>query len=283
MNNVIVGLKRFITNKNTVTIIGIFLGILVLYIGYNYKINQETKLVKMPFAKETIQPRTKITEDMIEYGMVPMARLKGSVIKDGGYIVGKYTKVNTIIPAGSLIYGDTIVEKKALPDSSLIDVPSDLIVFNLKVTMDSTYGNSIFPGNYIDIYFKAKSDDGKIMVGRVIKNIKVLAVKDSAGKHVFENEEEDRVPSTILFAVPSDMHLLLRKSTFMEELEVELIPVPTSESYKPDPGAVEISSTYITEFINSKTTYVPEDVIVPPTPEKPINPPKPEVPEKPKE
>ena len=76
--------------------------------------------------------------------------------------------------------------------------------------MTSSYGNSIYPGNYIDIYLKAinKVEEGqqatqdKIMVGKLLKNIKVLAVKDSNGEAVFSNLDEQRTPAMVIFAVP---------------------------------------------------------------------------------
>ena len=67
MGNIGVALKRFLSNKNTVTIIGIVLGIVVLYIGYNMRVKQAINPVKVPFAKEEIASRTLITEDMIGF------------------------------------------------------------------------------------------------------------------------------------------------------------------------------------------------------------------------
>ena len=38
-------------------------------------------------------------------------------------------------------------------------------------------------------------------------------VKDSSGRHVFENSSEARTPAYMLFALPEDMHLLFRKAS----------------------------------------------------------------------
>ena len=45
MNNLIVGIKKFFTNKNTVTVVGVVLAIIVLYAGYNMRINQAITLL----------------------------------------------------------------------------------------------------------------------------------------------------------------------------------------------------------------------------------------------
>lgn len=65
MNNLKASMKKFLGNKNTVTILGIIVCLVVLYIGYNYRINSKVELVQVPYARETIQPRTYIKKDMI--------------------------------------------------------------------------------------------------------------------------------------------------------------------------------------------------------------------------
>ena len=78
MNNLTKSMKKIIGNKNKVTIIGVVLSVIILYIGYNYRIDQQVKLTRVPYANQTIQPKTKITADMIEYMNVPASFLKGT-------------------------------------------------------------------------------------------------------------------------------------------------------------------------------------------------------------
>lgn len=266
MGNLGFKIKRFLQNKNTVTIIGVALIVGIIYFGYNYRIKQATNPTKVPYAKTTIQPRTKITEDMIGYMDVMPSMINKSTITNIKYIVGKWSNYNTIIPEGSLFYTQTVVTSDQLPDSALITIPEGYTPFNLSVNVNSTYGNSIFPNNYIDVYFKYLNSDGKVTVGKLIENVKVLAVKDRNGKHVFENSDEERVPSIIIFAVPEDMHLLLRKATYLSnirEISAELIPVPTTESYSSEPGAIRLASTALKNFIELNTGTVPVDELPP--------------------
>ena len=88
---------------------------------------------------------------------VPMAMIKGSVITDTSKIINKYSRENTAIPEGSLFYQSAVVEKEDLQDSIIYDYPADegYTLVNLSVTTDTTYGNKMYPGNYIDIYIKA--------------------------------------------------------------------------------------------------------------------------------
>lgn len=255
MNNFIISLQKFFKNKNTVTIIGVVAIILILFFGYRYQIKKQVSPVSgIPVAKETIQPRTKIEEDDLEYiSVAPIVLQKGSVITNKALIVGKYSNYNTIIPKGSMFYNDTVVNESQLPDSALIQVADGEVPYNFPVNMDTTYGNSIFPGNYIDIYMKAERKDGKLMVGKLLENVKVLAVKDSSGRHVFENSSESRTPAYLIFGVTPEINILLRKASYMSSYSVSLFPVPHGVSVEQEDGETTVTSQTLKDFINANT------------------------------
>ena len=96
------------------------------------------------------------------------------------------------------------------------------------------------------------------MFGKFISNIEVLDVKDSSGRHVFENSEEARTPAYMLFAVPEETHLLLRKALYLKNYDVELLLIPNTATLTED-QKVTVSSLQIEEFINSKTAFVSVD------------------------
>ena len=259
MNNLKASMKKFFGNKNTVTILGVILCLVILYIGYNYRINSKTELVAVTVAKQTIQPRTYITEDMIEIRNVPVELLNTSkYYTTSKSIVGKYSNYNTMIAKGSLFYTDLVVEEKDLPDSAFSGVPEGYTVINYPVTIASTYANSMAPGSHINIYYKSLNDDGEVMFGKFISNIEVLDVKDSSGRHVFENSDEARTPAYMLFAVPEETHLLLRKALYLTDYDVELLLIPNTATLSED-QKVTVSSLQIEEFINSKTAFVSVD------------------------
>ena len=259
MNNFIIGAKRFLQNKNTVTILGVLIIILILFFGYRYQINKMVSPVSgIPVAAETIQPKTLITSDMVEYiDVAPIVLQKGMVITDGNAVVGKYSNYNTVIPQGSMFYLDVVVDKSALPDSAFIELNENEVPYNFPVSMETTYGNSIYPGNYIDIYMKAENEDDELMVGKLIENVKVLAVKDSQGRHVFENSAEERVPSTLIFGLEPELNILLRKASYMGAFNTELFPVPHGVNVETEDNETIVSSQTLKEFINANT--VPND------------------------
>ena len=256
MNNIIVTVKRFFKNKNVVTILGVIIIMAIIYFGYNAQINSQVSPVRVPVAKQTIQPRQLITSDMVTYISVPAVGVSSNVVRSQSLIVGKYSNINTVIPEGSMFYQDVLIDAEDLPDSSFTQVREGEVPYNFRVTMESTYGNSIFPGNYIDIYMKAEDDSGQIMLGKLIENIEVLAVKDSSGKDVFENTSESRTPAYLIFGVSEELHILLRKAEFMSEYSVEVFPVPHGGAVDTG-GTPEVGTEYLRNFINSKTVNIP--------------------------
>ena len=153
---------------------------------------------------------------------------------------------------------ELVVEEKDLPDSAFSGVPEGYTVINYPVTIASTYANSMAPGSHINIYYKSLNDDGEVMFGKFISNIEVLDVKDSSGRHVFENSDEARTPAYMLFAVPEETHLLLRKALYLTDYDVELLLIPNTATLSED-QKVTVSSLQIEEFINSKTAFVSVD------------------------
>ncbi len=260
--------KKFVSNKNTITIIGVILCIVILYVGYNIRINQKVALSKVPYANQTIQPKTEITNDMISFMNVPASFIKGSYYSASDEIVGKYSKSDVMIAEGSLFYTEFLTDKANDNSSMFGNVGSNETVISYNVDMNSTYANSMMPDDVINVYFKAKGDDGTIMFGKFLSNIKILDIKDSDGQRVFENTNESRTPAYLLFALPEDMHLLFRKALYLSNsYEVELILVPNTKKLDKN-DVVNVSSKDIQDFINDKTKMVSVDEILSSTEDK---------------
>lgn len=267
MGNLVTNFKKFLQNKNTVTVIGVILAIIVLYFAYTMRINSAINPVAVPYASEQIPAGTQITESMISTREVPPAMLEGDVILNVGEIIDKYSAADTVIPEGSLFYKRSVVEKEQLPGNIILDYPKNYVLYNLPVDTNSTYGNSVYPGNYIDIWLKAvnkltddqiksgNKDADKIMYGKLISNVQVLAVKDSNGQAVFQNIDENRTPAMVVFALPQEYYVLLKKASYMRTYDTIIELVPTNESTKDEPGDIELSSDDLKEWINTHTAW----------------------------
>ena len=245
MNNIVVAVKKFFKNKNTVTLIALIVALGGLYWVYNLRIKMATKPVNVPYAVQVIGPRTYIAEEDIGTKKVPGGVVTGDVITNQIEIVGKYVNKDAVIPANGLFYRSAVVDWETISETIYSNIPDGHTIFYLPVTQNSTYGNSIYPGNYIDLYYyKGKDPDepNKIMIGKFIESIRVLAVTDGKGNNVFETVDQLQSPSYLIFSVDEELHLLLRKAVFDG---ADIFPVPRNEEYTKSPKPTSIVNAKI--------------------------------------
>lgn len=255
------GLNKFLKNKNTVTILGVLACLVILYAGYTMRINKKTALVDVYYANQTIQPKTKITEEMVSKTSVPEAFILGTYYKDYKQIVGKYSNYNTMIAEGSLFYTDLLVDEENLPDAIFYDVNEGERVVSFPVDTESTYGNAMMPGNLADIYVKMIDTNEKVVYGELLEKVEILGVKDSSGNNVFESTEETRTPAYMYFSLPEAKYLLFSSLNYIKdyfnEYEIEVVLVPNTVDYKDsDATATEVTSDYLYKFIVDKISQI---------------------------
>ena len=256
-------MKKIINSKNIVTILGIVILVGILFFFYAKRVDSAINPITVPYAKKQIAAGVKITADMVDTTEVPPSMVTDDTIKNLSDVIGKYSNADTIIPEGSLFTERNAVDKEKLPANIILDYPEGYVLYNLSVNTTTTYGNSIYPGNYIDLYLKAstKSIDGmtssnsKVVLGKLISNIQVIAVKDGDGKPVFKDLEERRAPAMIVFAVPEEYYILIKKVEYLRTYDAELITVPTNEGLKNEPGALTLSSESLKNWINEVTRW----------------------------
>lgn len=259
MGNLLTPFKKFLSNKNTVTIIGVLLGIVVLYIGYTWRVNQSISPKRVPYATQTLISGQEITEEMIGYTEIPGDTLKNmtNIVTDVNNIRTKLVSYDSKIPQNGFFFAENLIAPEDMPDSVFSKIKDGYTIFALNVDNDSTYGNSIFPDDTIDLYMTAKDENGLLIFGRFIKSIQVLAVKDSDGNNVFSNSADTKEPAVLLFAVPEDLFLLLSKANKLDEIEIN--PVPRNSSYSKNPAATEVESDYLKDFVITKTVTIPNE------------------------
>lgn len=245
-------LSKILKNKNTVTILGVAICIVILYVGYSIRINQKTALVDVWYANQTIQPKTLITADMVSKTQVPAAFIKGNYYKNYDDIIGKYSNYNTMIASGSIFYTDLLIEESSLPDSTIHKIEDGNKLVSYRVDTESTYGNSLMPGNLVDIYVKILTDDDKVVYGKLMEQVEILAVKSDDGKNVFDSSDEVLTPAYLYFGLPENKYLLFSALSYIKEefkeYNIDIVFVPNTMSYE-DKTAVQVTSTYLYNYI----------------------------------
>ena len=259
MNNFVIGLKRFFTNKNVVTIILVIVILVILYFGYSESIKQKTNPVSMPVAARKINPRTRITSDDIQYKQVANSMISENAIRYSGLILDKYTNINVTIPEGSMFYEEWLAEADDVPGNWIeqLNYEKGELGYYMDVDVESTLGNNVIPESYIDIYMKASDENETTMFGKLMKNVKVLVVHDASGNNVFDDSESNATPSKIGFAVNQDMYILLKKA---EYLNIDLVLAPRGSTV-PTEDYVIVTSSTLRDYIDAQTITVEEDIV----------------------
>ena len=253
MNSIV----RFLKNKNTVTVIGVIFGIAILYIGYTITLNKTVKPKQVPVAKTTIQPRTKITSDMIEYKDVPEAYISDNALTDENQILDYYSNYNTMIPAGSMFYKESVVKEEAMPNyvQSLLKEGEFGVAYNIKAA-ENTISWGIMPGDKIDLYMRVTSDEGSVMLGKLLENVEILAVTDEQGNNVYEVSDGSRTASKLVFGVKEDIFLLLLRSNY---LDVEIFPIQHGAWVEDAEATTKLTTQELIDYIKARTVQLSTD------------------------
>ena len=259
MNNFVIGLKRFITNKNVVTVVGVLAALGILFFGYTSSIKKETQPISIPVAAKKINPKTQITSEDVTYVQVASRMVGNGVIRSSGEIIGKYTNVNVTVPEGSMFYTDWLAEASKIPGNWIeqLDYEAGELGYYMDVNIENTLGNNVLPNTYIDIYMKANDENGTTMFGKLLKNIKVLVVHDGSGNDVFKDTASIGSPSKIGFAVSQDLYVMLKKA---EYLNIDLILAPRGSTV-PSQDYIIVTSATLRDYIDAQTITVEEDIV----------------------
>lgn len=265
MGNIVTTIRRFLSNKNTVTILGVLLGIVVLYVGYNYRVNNAIEKVNIPYAKKTIGSTEQITQDAIGTTEVlkSLTTSNKSLIATTSGVLNSTTpycvEIGTSVPQGAFFYKEQVVPCTSINSNAIKNMPDGYKPVTLKVDIQSTYGNSMQPGDYIDLYVKMTSDEGKVIYGEFITKLPILDVRDSNSKSIFYGTSKNGTPAYLLFGVPQELHLLISKANYVSG--VTLVPVPGNASYTSEVGETVVRSEYLRNEILKKTQNIPDEVI----------------------
>ena len=245
------GLKKFIINKTTVTLLGIVAGVAVLVGFYIYRVNNAINPTRIPVAKNEISATEEITAEDIEWVSISSSFLSNAnVITNTNDLIGKYVTTGTSISEGGMFYAEQVVEKRDLPNSVFEQIPDGYTIYQLEVEEESTFGNSIYPGDRIDLYILGEDPDtGRTVFGKFVQSIEVLAVRDRDGQNVFDVTSGGK-PAFLLFAVQTDLYRYLKIAERISSMEI--VPIPRNREYTENAGSTEYNNQ---QLINLITRY----------------------------
>ncbi len=253
MGNIFTTLKNFVKNKNTVTILCLLVGVAALWIGYSVRVKEATTPIRIPVAARELSAQSEIKQDDIQYIEINSKFLnKVNAFRNPSEIIGKYVNIGTSIPQGGLFYKAQVVSKSDLPKTLFDNIENGHTLYGLAVNNHTTYGNKIYPGTKIDLYLKA-TDNGKVVFGKLIESIEVLAVVDSSGNDVFSSTNPGS-PAELLFSVSDEYFSLLSRAEYISG--ITLIPVPRNSAYSSGDTKENISGEDLKNLIDAKSGLI---------------------------
>ena len=254
--NVMEKIKKLLLNRNTVTILGVLAGVIALWFAYSITLDKAVKPTRVPVAVKDIPAGSIITKDDIEYVDINRDVLKkASIITSSSQLINYYVNNNTSVTKGSMFYTSQVVKKDELIDRDLEIIPENYKIYWLSVDNTTTYANSIYPGDKIDLWLLTKVENNYVYEP-FITNIEVLSVKDSKGQNVFD-VNSGRTPAVLAFAVPNDIFIYLSKVGFLSGMK--LSPVPINKNNADKDATTEISNKELQTLIDSKSIITNPD------------------------
>lgn len=248
MASIINGIRKIFLNRNTATILAVFAGVIILWFFYNMMVENAISPQKVPIATRDITATEIITAEDYEYVEVNSDFLKNaSVIVNSNQLVGYYIANGTSVVKGAMFYKSQVVEKEDLVERDSENIPDGYSLYWLKVDNTTTYANSIYPGDKIDLWLKA-TDNGQIIYDEFIHSIDVLQVKDSKGQNVFDSTVP-KTPAWLSFAVKDDM--LKYFKAIENTTGMQLYPVPRNKLYTIEGQEVDYSNDLLKALIEN--------------------------------
>lgn len=253
MGNIIEKIKKMFLNRNSVTILGVIAGVIVLWVVYSMTLDKAVSPVKVPVANKDITAGTMITKEDIDYVEINSEVLKkATILTTSSQLIGYYVNNGTSITKGAMFYKDQVVDKSKLIERDLETIPEGQTIYQLKVDNTSTYANSIYPKDRIDLWLKGTMD-GQIFYEEFITSIEVLGVKDSKGQNVFDVSDGNRTPAYLTFAVDVDMFQYLKRVELLSQLQ--LYPVPRNKMYTTEQAETKYANEQLKVYIDSLSRF----------------------------
>ena len=233
----------------------VFLKVLLIFgcvaaiLAMNYLLFQmytakSLSLQKTYIAARDIPPRTCIEEtDLIEVS-IPESYLLDHTYTSKKDIVGRYTEIQGMIPAGSPFYRSMLYKEEDLPDRAAVQLKEGQTSFAMNTDVSSL--GSISAGMRADLYVTVERRGETPLSGCLLHNVRILSVKDHKGLEIGDPDSSG-IPYLVEAAVASEDIRLLT----LAESAGEIRMFPTSQSYQTDLEAELDETSEITQYLRS--------------------------------
>ena len=216
--------------------------LLTLHQAVELRTVQKLELVDTFVAARDIPPRTRIEESDLLTIQVPRAYLMDYICTKKEDIIGRYTEIAGMIPAGSPFYKAMLYEERELPDYPSTLLEEGQSAYSLAVDLTRSGGNPV-AGMYVDLFGTVMQKDGTMVSGAIIEHVRILSVKDVQGLSI-DDPNSSGLPYVVLLAVRSGDVAMLAQIEKVGEIRL----FASSESYRRGQEAIRVSESPIVEW-----------------------------------
>lgn len=195
----------------TLKILGIavsgFVLVILFFAAVELRSEQMLKLTKTYIAARDIPPRTRISEEELIEAEIAGDYLLDQAVCDKDQIIGKYTEIQGMIPAGSVFYRSMLKDLKDLPDYPTAQLRKGQSAYSLETDL-ARLGGTVVPGQRVDLFATILNRDSSTITGCLFQNVRVIAIKDHNGFDL-DDPSGTGTPYLAILAVRSeDMEVL---------------------------------------------------------------------------
>ncbi|MGN1343543.1 MAG: hypothetical protein ACI4U3_03130 [Traorella sp.] len=213
--------------KKHIGFIGIIVLILINVLLFKIILDKKLDLVEVPVAAVLIEPRTQISEDMIEVIKIPRAMINEDCVLDKEEAIHKYTEIEGMIPKGSLLYKSMLFDEDELPDYPALKLKQGQNVYSLATDLIKSSGNSLTNNQLVDIYVTFTSKKENPISDCLLMSVRIINVVDRKG--IDMKKSELNIPSVINLAVNEEYVSLLKKASEMGSIDLYATTFPQEE------------------------------------------------------
>lgn len=178
-----------------------FLGVILLDgLFVEMLIEKRSDVVTVCIASHDIAPRTKITEKDIAEIQVAAAYIEAKAYTSKEEIIGKYTEIQGMIPAGSPFYFTMLKEENELPDFASLQLKKGQASFILEI--DSAIANCFSAGQRVDVYYVGE------VSGILFEHARIIALRDKNGYSVLDSDSNKNAEKIEIAVSRSDTTIL---------------------------------------------------------------------------
>lgn len=155
----------------------------VLFVLYAQRTIGMTKICA---AVRDIPPRTLIGEEDLYETEVPKGYILPGTVTEKSEIIGKYTPVLGMIPAGSPFFSSMLEDPDEVPDHAVLQLKEGQTVYG--IAQEAGVLRGLKEGMRVDIHVLIERKDAAPVTGCLIRDARILTVRDHQGLSIRDPE-----------------------------------------------------------------------------------------------